>query len=126
MRLSFLLLFVTILLTACGADPDPNIDTDASLEGRWLLEEARRDNVKTGSFDKLYFEFAPDGAFRTNLPPGEQAGRWERDGNEIVTTEVEVPLTYTIEFLDNEELNLRANYQGFLFDFALVREGVDE
>ena len=117
------LLFSLLFLAACGPDPSPDIDEAAQLEGRWVIEEAQRDQVKTGNLDGLYFDFGADGTFRTNLPPGEQEGQWVREADEIVTSGVAPPNEFTIEYLDAEELNLKAEFQGAYFEMALVRQG---
>jgi hypothetical protein len=119
------ILFLFILMS-CGSETEPVEEAAAKLEGRWELVAARRDNVKTTLLDGLYFEFAPDGAFRTNLLTNEdQRGRYQREEEEIYTEAVEVPLTYTIQALTEDQLILRSNYQGYLFDFALVRTPVE-
>jgi hypothetical protein len=122
MRILPPVLTLLLLLTACGADPEPATEAVVSLEGNWQLESARRDNVKTTLLDGLYFSFGPAGEFRTNLLTNEdQAGRYRLDGEEILTEGVEIPLTYTIQALTEDQLILRASYQGYLFDFALRR-----
>lgn len=121
MRFFFPLALLLFLFSACGSEPEVTAEAAAVLEGRWELTEARRDNVKTGLLDGLYFEFRPDGTFETNLMTGEpQRGTYTREGAEITTTGVELPLTYEIQSLDPEGLDLRARHEGFLFDFALV------
>jgi hypothetical protein len=120
---TILTLLLTLILFSCGADVDPVAEAGVSLEGRWELESARRDNVKTTLLDGLYLDFAPDGTFRTNLLTNEeQIGRYLREGEEITTEGVEVPLSYTIRSLSEDNLDLRARYRGFLFDLALRRE----
>ncbi|THH40058.1 hypothetical protein [Neolewinella litorea] len=127
MRFILPLLLLSLLFTACGSDPEVPVEEAAALEGRWVLTEARRDNVKTGLLDGLYFDFGTDGAFETNLMTGEpQTGTYRREGDEISTSGVALPLTYEVQDLAEDELVLRARHEGFLFDFALVRGGVAE
>ncbi|MCP9235719.1 hypothetical protein [Lewinella sp. JB7] len=116
------LLLLLILATSCGRDGEAPVVEAAELTGRWDLVEARRDNVKTNLLEGLYFVFGEGGRFETNLLTNEaQSGTYSRDGTEIVTTEVEAPMTYEIESLDEDELLLRSRYQGFLFDFRMER-----
>lgn len=119
----FLLLLSVLLYPGCGAETEEPGDVTTPLEGHWVLEEARRDNVKTGVLDGLYYTFGPGEAFETNLLATEaQRGNYTRTGNEIATTGVEPALEYEITELDEDRLMLRSRYQGFLFDFSLRRE----
>ena len=123
MRLPIFLLLLSVLsYSGCGSNTEEPTEESTPLEGRWVLEEARRDNVKTGVLDGLYFTFGPESNFETNLLATEaQRGSYTRSGNEIATTGVEPALDYEITELDGERLLLRSRYQGFLFDFALRR-----
>ncbi len=125
MRFFLPLLLLALLFTACGSDREPEAaDAIASLEGRWELMEARRDNVKTLLLDGLYFVFGPGDTFETNLLTNTaQYGTYLRDGSEVVTEGVEVPLTYDITQLEEGLLQLRSRYEGFVFDFLLRRAG---
>ncbi|NJB84687.1 hypothetical protein GGR26_000432 [Lewinella marina] len=126
MRFFLPLLLLSLLCAGCGSEPEVTAEEAVHLEGRWELTEARRDNVKTGLLDGLYFDFGPEGAFETNLLTGEaQSGSWEREGEQIITSGVELPLTYEIQALKPKALNLRARHEGFLFDFALERSAAD-
>ena len=112
-------------MAGCGSETEEPVAETATLEGRWVLEEARRDNVKTGVLDGLYFTFGPDESFETNLLATEaQRGSYTRSGDEINTEGVEPALAYEIRQLDDDYLELRSRYQGFLFDFSLRREAV--
>ena len=113
-----------LFLLACGSDAEPTEVRAATLEGRWELVEARRDNVKTGVLQGLYFVFGEDGTFETNLLVDDaQTGTYERDGEEIFTQGVEPAMTYEVLALEGDRLLLRSRYQGFLFDFDLLRAG---
>ncbi|PPK85778.1 hypothetical protein CLV84_2685 [Neolewinella xylanilytica] len=115
-----------LVLTACGSDPALTDAQVSALEGRWELVEARRDNVKTGVLEGLYFDFGADAAFETNLLAEDtQSGSYQREGEEITTSEVDPALTYEIVALEGNRLLLRSRYQGFLFDFDLERAGPD-
>lgn len=119
-----LFLLMSLFISGCGSEPE-TVEVEVSdLEGRWELVEARRDNVKTGVLDGLYYVFGPDGGFETNLLTGEaQRGSYTREGEEISTTGVEPAMTYEVLALEGDRLMLRSRYQGFLFDFALQRAG---
>ena len=125
MRIFFSVLLFTCLLS-CGSDTDPALEEAAAeqLTGRWELVEARRDNVKTGLLDGLYFDFGAGGRFETNLLTGEaQTGTFIRDAEEITTTDVAVPATYELVTLEGGVLILRSRIEGSVFDFALRRGG---
>ena len=125
MRIFSVFLLLTLLLS-CGSDSEPTEETATTLAGRWDLVEARRDNVKTGVLEGLYFDFAEDGSFETNLLVDEaQTGSYERSGEEIFTEGVEPAMTYEVLALEGNRLVLRSRYQGFLFDFDLRRAGPD-
>ncbi len=125
MRFSLSCLFLILLFASCTSDQEPGVEAaTATLEGRWELTEARRDNVKTLLLDGLYFVFGPSSAFETNLLTGTaQSGTYTRDGSELTTEGVAVPLTYEITQLEDGELVLRSRYEGFVFDFLLRRAG---
>ena len=123
MRIFSVFLLLTLFL-ACGSDSEPEAEAATPLEGRWELVEARRDNVKTGVLEGLYFVFADGGSFETNLLVDDaQTGTYERSGEEITTAGVEPAMTYEILALEDNRLILRSRYQGFLFDFDLHRAG---
>lgn len=118
--LPFLLLFVFL---SCGPGSDTAPEEIAeTIEGRWELVDARRDNVKTNLLEGLYFVFAADQSFETNLLTGEpQVGTYLLDGNEITTAGVAAPMTYEVVALEDGILSLRSHYEGYLFDFVLRR-----
>jgi hypothetical protein len=122
MRL-YLLPLLLLLFLSCGPGSDTAPEEIAeTIEGRWELVDARRDNVKTNLLEGLYFVFAADQSFETNLLTGEpQIGTYLLDGNEITTAGVAVPMTYEVIELENGILSLRSRYEGYLFDFVLRR-----
>lgn len=124
MRLLLFLLPLAVLFS-CGTDPDSAaVEAAETLEGRWELVEARRDNVRTNLLEGLYFVFGPEQAFETNLLTGEaQRGKYYVEDTEITTQGVAVPMTYEIQSLEGGVLTLRSRYEGFLFDFMLQRGG---
>lgn len=128
MRLPFLLLLLSVLLYAgCGSEPEEPVEATTPLEGRWVLEEARRDNVKTGVLDGLYYEFGPGEAYETNLLATEaQRGSYTRTGSEISTTGVEPVLDYEITELDGDQLILRFEQRGSFFTLFLLRDNDPE
>ena len=109
------------------ADSSAEVATEVSgpeLAGRWELTEARRDNVKTNLLEGLYFEFGEEEVFATNLLTGEdQRGKYYREGAEIVTEGVAVPMTYEIEEMEDGRLLLRSRYEGYVFSFELAKAG---
>ena len=122
----FSVALLLVLFLACGSDSEPTEEAATALEGRWELVEARRDNVKTGVLEGLYFVFAQGGSFETNLLVDDaQTGTYEHSGEEITTAGVEPAMTYEILALEGDRLMLRSRYQGFLFDFDLRRADGD-
>lgn len=119
MRFFVTLLFPALLLTACG--DDANGAKATSLEGNWELTRAYRNNTETGILQGLTLDFAPDGVLRTNMMGNDVPGTYTWLDNEIVTEGIKVPMTYTIKELTDTTLQLRSSYQGFQFDFELVR-----
>lgn len=128
MRFLLFLLLAVCLLPACGPDRAVEGQTnDLLLVGRWELVSARRDNVKTGLLDELYFDFGAEDAFKTNLLTGEeQIGTYALNGDVINTEGIEVELTYEIQEITGTTLNLRSRYEGFIFDFELKRTLTEE
>ncbi|CAH0999723.1 hypothetical protein LEM8419_01023 [Neolewinella maritima] len=124
MRFVFLL-SLPYLFFACGSDAaELPEEATTQLEGRWELVEARRDNVKTGVLDGLYLDFGSDGAFTTNLLSEDnepQRGSYVREGNELSTSGVMVPLDYEVIALEGDILSLQSRYEGFIFSFLLQR-----
>ena len=120
-------LCLSCLFTSCASDSELPQDAAARLEGRWELVEARRDNVKTGLLDGLYLVFGPDDRFETNLlTDAAQRGTYLREGEELTTAGVEMPLTYDIVALAGDALTLQARIEGHVFNFLLRRAGTTE
>ena len=120
MRFPLLFFVLFFALTACTDDAPPV--EDASLEGRWELVRASRNNRPTTTLDSLYYIFSPDGVLETNLLGDAQQGRYvARDDGFIETAGVRVPMTYEVRELTDSLLRLRSDYEGFQFDFVLQR-----
>ena len=111
-------LLVTLLFTACGSD---TVSESATVEGRWELARALRNNMETKMLDGLYFEFAPDGTLGTNLMGNEAPGAFVWEETSIATTGVIPELTYEITELTDSTLHLRTELQDYRFDFEMVR-----
>ena len=122
MRVLVFLLCLPFLFVSCGSDAELPEDTAARLAGRWELVEARRDNVKTGLLDGLYLVFGPGERFETNLlTDAPQRGTYQREEEEVITTGVELPVTYQIIALEERVLTLQARIEGYMFTFLLRR-----
>lgn len=114
------LLSFLFILTACEDDGVAGIAT-AEVTGGWKLEKATRNNMTTELLDGLYFNFREDGTLKTNLMGNTTDGTYERSGEEITTTGVSIPLTYTIKEISDTTMVLQSKYQGHQFNFELVR-----
>lgn len=120
MRLLLSLSFLSLLFVSCG-DDSGSASKAATLEGRWELVEARKNNTKTGVVDGLHFEFRPDGSLETNLMGNESPGTYLMAGDEIVTEGVKLPMTFNIQAMTDSTLHLRSKFRGFQFDFLMAR-----
>jgi hypothetical protein len=118
MRLFVFLAFLTVFLASCSDDLG---NPAATVEGRWELVQALRNNTETGMLDGLHFDFLADGNLKTNLLGNEVDGTYLWDGEEIVTEGIKLPLTYKIQELTDTTMHLRSRYQGFQFDFKMKK-----
>lgn len=120
MRLSLSIPCLFLLFASCGGDAG-TVSKKVSVEGRWELVEARKNNTKTGVVDGLHFEFRPDGSLETNLMGNESPGTYLKTGDEIITEGVKLPLTFSIQGLTDSTLHLRSKFREFQFDFLMAR-----
>lgn len=118
MRLFVPLALLTIFIASCS---DDHGTPAATIEGRWELVQAMRNNTETGMLDGLHFDFLADGTLKTNLLGNETDGTYVWDAAEITTEGVKLPLTYNIQELTDSTMHLRSRYQGFQFDFKMRR-----
>ncbi|OAV45599.1 hypothetical protein [Lewinella sp. 4G2] len=112
------LLLLIVSLPSCVKDVS---DTPATIEGRWELQKAMRNNMETEMLEGLYYEFSPKGGLNTNLMGNESPGSYIEEEGTIITQGVIPPLTYDVLELTDSTLHLRTELQGFRFDFELVR-----
>lgn len=91
------------------------------LPGQWDITEARRNGRLTESLKGLYFVFTTEGVFKTNLNGVPEEGQYELSDKQIVTTEVQLPLTYEIVEIKDSVLILESIFQSYHFYFNLKR-----
>lgn len=104
--------------TGCSSSTD---ETALNLLGQWEIEEARRNGRVTESLTGLYFVFTPEGVFKTNMNGMPEEGTYTLEESKIVTSLVQLPLTYSILTLNDTVLVLQSAYQHYRFDFNLRR-----
>ncbi|MEM1358670.1 MAG: hypothetical protein AAGF89_10735 [Bacteroidota bacterium] len=122
----FLSLSLSVLIFfACGDDTN-EIAEAATVEGHWELARATRNNVETGTLEGLTFDFNADGSLYTNMMNNEAIGSYEWNEDEIITTGVKIPVTYTVRTLTDSTMVLRSKIQGYQFDFEMVRPYEDD
>ncbi len=120
MRLFLSLTLFSLLFISCGDDGGP-ASSKATIEGRWELVEARKNNTKTGVVDGLHFEFHPDGSLETNLMGNKNLGTYLKTGDEVVIEGVKLPMDFNIQGMTDSTLHLRSKFRGFQFDFLLAK-----
>lgn len=120
MRLFLSLFLFSLLIVSCG-DDGGSVSKKATIEGRWELVEARKNNTKTGVVDGLHFEFLPDGTLKTNLMGNDSPGTYLKTGDEIITEGVKLPMDFNIQGLTDSTLHLRSKFRGFQFDFLMAK-----
>ncbi|TXF87634.1 hypothetical protein FUA23_18205 [Neolewinella aurantiaca] len=127
MRIFLSLCFLSLLFVSCE-DESGAVSKKATIQGRWELVEARKNNIVTGVVQGLYFEFWPNDSLATNLMGNDSPGTYLKTGDEIVTEGVKLPLTFSIQGMTDSTLDLRSKFRGFQFDFQMERavpEGQD-
>ena len=115
------LLFVCFF--SCGSD---TADPAVTLIGDWELVTARNNGQETNVIRELTFGFGADGTFDTNMMSNQQTGTYVLTGQEIVTTGVKVPLTYSIEAITDSTLHLRTEVRERQLDFEMRRADAAE
>lgn len=113
-----ILFIYAIVFTGCGKDA---VDEGPQLEGRWEVEEARRNGRLTESLRGLYFDFGQEGSFTTNISGMDENGRYEVSENSIATSEVQLSLDYKINELSDSTLELTSVFQDYRFFFRFRR-----
>ncbi len=108
------------MLVSCGDDA-ASMSSEATIEGRWELVEARKNNTKTGVVDGLHFEFGADGSLTTNLMGNKSPGTYLKTGDEVVIEGVKLPMDFSIQGMTDSTLHLRSKFRGFQFDFLMER-----
>jgi len=112
---------ITMLALFLASCNDDVASASATVEGKWELVRALRNNTETGMLDGLQIEFQPDGNLITNLMGNEDPGTYVWEGNQIKTEGIKLPLVYDIQEMSDTSMHLRSNYRGFQFDFMLAR-----
>lgn len=108
--------------TACNNDPK-KVDIDENLlVGRWEIETGYRNGKKIETLVGTFFEFSQDGKMKTNLTPTAAPEEYEFsvDGN-IINQEGEPPVTYTIDSLTENQLNVSMTINNYPFQVFLKK-----
>ena len=120
MRVTIILALLASTLFAACRD-EGGVSEAATVEGRWELERATRNNMETRMLEGLYYDFGPGGVLSTNLMGNESDGSYTWETTTITTDGVVPPLTYEVLSLSDSTLHLRTELQGFRFDFEMAR-----
>ncbi len=108
------------VLVACRRDVQVKAD---NLQGRWIVQEAYRNEVLTKTLENAYFEFNTESAMSTNLWPDALEISYAIDGNMLLQKSEEV-VTYTIQKLTTDSLELSSTIRNYRFYFVMVRDTV--
>jgi len=119
MRILISTTLMALLLFSCN---DDTANAPATVEGKWELVRALRNNTETGMLDGLQMDFQPDGQLITNLMGNEAPGTYLWEGDEISTEGIKLALTYEVKEVTDSTMHLRSSYRGFQFDFIMARE----
>jgi hypothetical protein len=127
LRRSFILFSAIALmaLTWSSCTDDAEISTP-SLNGRWEIEDARRNGRTTESLVDLYMVFSDDGSFETNLSGSSALGNYVYKDQVIETSNVPLSMDYQVTELTDSTLQLKSTYRNYRFDFSFQRAGVVE
>ena len=121
MRLKFIG-FVTlsfVVLFSCKQDVEPVMAE--SIQGKWLIDEAFRNNRKTGLLKNGFFHIT-DTTFTTNIiPGGERTFNYSYLNNKLRLSDEEAS-TYDIVSLSQDTLRLNTSIGHFDFKFITVKE----
>lgn len=117
-RFLLTLLPLFFLLSSCEDDAAVS---NTSIEGRWELERARRNNMETQMLEGLFYEFAADSTLKTNLMGNEAPGTYSLQGTTVTTSGIKPQLEYEIVELNDSSLHLRTELLQYRFDFLLKR-----
>ncbi len=98
-----------------------------SIQGKWLIEEAFRNNRKTDLLRNGYFEIT-DSTFSTNInPQGIKTSRYTYIDNKITIREEEEEHTvYNVEYATEDTLRMNTSFGHFDFKFMTVKEKDDK
>lgn len=120
----FLSIVVLFLFSACSTAPSFD---NKQLIGTWEITEATRNGKKTGSLANSFFTFNENGTMETNLSlTGEIVkGNYLIEGTNIKETGAN-NLTYKIEALNPEQLDLAFNLRDMDFKISMQRKTVQK
>lgn len=122
-RLSFLwtsCFLAAMLFAACTEDLE---QTRQSLNGRWELSQAFRNQKQTEMLSGVYFQFEAGQSMRTNFPAsGEDAAPFDLLSRDEIVQQFPVqPVHYKIKSLSDTTLVLTTELRGALFELQLVK-----
>lgn len=100
--------------------------SQATLEGRWELTQATRNQTATEILNGTYFQFNANGTMETNLPVGVPAPTpYELVKNEI-RQKSKPPVKYLIKTLSDSTLEIVLEMRGVAFDMQLRKVNGNE
>lgn len=116
-------LLALLFLGACG---DDNAAQQKSISGKWkqsqIIANGQVMADENSPMNNITYEFLPDGKFTLILPKKSFEGNYEFiDENTLVVHAGPSNETYTIQKMEEKEMELTDNSKGTLLKFKLVQ-----
>jgi len=89
------------------------------IQGKWMIEEATRNNRKTSLLKNGYFELTQD-EFKTNILKDETAYKYSYNANEIKVLDAKSSV-YNVRSLTSDTLIIWTEVGNFDFKFLTIK-----
>lgn len=118
-----LFLLIIISIASCKEEKTPPVLLE-DLTGKWMIEEATRNNRKTNLLRNGYIEIS-DSTFRTNLFKDETPYSYSYTGKEIKVMD-ERKSAFNVKSITSDTLIVWTRYQKFEFKLKTVKNSIKE
>ncbi len=120
MKNNSLIFTLTLMISLMSTSCETELPYDSQqLNGRWEIQEARRNGRVTQSLEGAFFEFRSDGSMLTNLMGKEEEHPYELQQKGILQKSQPKDILYKIDELSDSKLGLSMTIRKFDFQLKL-------
>lgn len=111
-----------MLFIQCKPDAPQQEEKESSIEGKWSIHYATRNDKETKTLKGGYFDFTSDTTFVTNIFGDNSGFLFSMDGNRLVTKEGRPALNLALTQSHSDSMLLQGKIQRFRMEFYLSRD----